>query len=348
MKKIAFFNNKGGVGKTTLVCNVAHYLATEKNLRVLIMDLDPQCNATQLVLPMEDSLSLYWPADTTSLSASTARDAHYDTIYDVAKPIEEGDSSPKSPNPIPASANRFEVALVPGHPRMSFFEDRLGPWFKDARGGGIEGLRRTLWLEEVLADYESDYDVVLFDVGPSLGALNRSVLAASDHFVTPMGADIFSVVALKNIAEWISEWVRAFEVGVEICSSPSSIVQHNIPSSLPIKTGFAGYTVQQYSTVSVRGERRATVAYEQIISQIPDQIHKYMLPLAYGKLEEDALSLGDVPNLRSLVPLGQSANAPLSALMSRDGLAGGQYTQQKNYAELIAAVGDQLTENCIA
>lgn len=47
MKSIAFFNNKGGVGKTTLLCNVAGYLALHKNAKVLVIDADPQCNATQ-------------------------------------------------------------------------------------------------------------------------------------------------------------------------------------------------------------------------------------------------------------------------------------------------------------
>ncbi|ARJ69594.1 hypothetical protein B0A89_08110 [Paracoccus contaminans] len=47
VKSIAFFNNKGGVGKTTLLCNVAAYLAHEKKKNVCIIDADPQCNATQ-------------------------------------------------------------------------------------------------------------------------------------------------------------------------------------------------------------------------------------------------------------------------------------------------------------
>jgi hypothetical protein len=58
------------------------------------------------------------------------------------------------------------------------------------------------------------------------------------------------------------------------------------------------------------------------------------------------VSLGDVPNLRSLVPLAQSANAPIAGLTAGDGLAGGQYSQQRKYADLIRAVGQRLYENC--
>ena len=50
MKSIAFFNNKGGVGKTTLLCNLASYFSKKLNKNVLVIDADPQCNATSYVL----------------------------------------------------------------------------------------------------------------------------------------------------------------------------------------------------------------------------------------------------------------------------------------------------------
>lgn len=52
-KKIAFINMKGGVGKTTLAVNVAYTLTKEENKRVLIIDMDPQMNATQYTLKQE-------------------------------------------------------------------------------------------------------------------------------------------------------------------------------------------------------------------------------------------------------------------------------------------------------
>lgn len=347
MKTLAFFNNKGGVGKTTLVCNLAHYLATVEKKKVLVVDLDPQCNTTQLILSPEVCADLYWNHSGGYLNGEPT--GEHTTIYDAVRPLEEGDATVGQIKPSAGDNNRFGIDLIPGHPRMSVFEDLLGQWFRDATSGDIAGLRKTLWLGNVIAAVADAYDIVIFDVGPSLGSLNRSVLAASDYFVTPMGADIFSVVALRNISGWMAHWHELFAQGVQLCekNNPGAASRFNIPVSLPIMNGFAGYTVQQYSTVSVRGERRATVAYDQIINQIPEQVVEHMQGLAIPGLTPSDLSLGDVPNLRSLVPLAQSANAPLAMLTSKDGLAGGQYTQQKSYSKLVNNVGRRLTENCL-
>ncbi|SOY49792.1 ParA family protein [Cupriavidus taiwanensis] len=59
MKTVAFFNNKGGVGKTTLLCNLASYLALELEARVLVIDADPQCNATQSMFGDDILTKLY-------------------------------------------------------------------------------------------------------------------------------------------------------------------------------------------------------------------------------------------------------------------------------------------------
>lgn len=323
---------------------------------MLIIDLDPQCNSTQLLLSPEQCAFLYWPEE--ALGEALGDDAaelwgdvvHVDTIYDAVRPLEEGEGSTARVTPMSSSSNRFEVDILPGHPRMSVFEDQLGQWFRDATAGDIAGLRKTLWLSNLIDSVAANYDVILFDLGPSLGALNRSVLASSDYFVTPMGADIFSIVALRNIAEWLNHWSRLFKQGVALCetNNKGAVERYAVPKELRIDKGFAGFTVQQYSTVTIRGERRATVAYDQILNQIPSQVESRLSGLAIPGLTSDSLKLGDVPNLRSLVPLAQSANAPLAALTSRDGLAGGQYSQQRSYTELINHVGARLTENCLS
>ena len=72
--------------------------------------------------------------------------------------------------------------------------------WRDAKGGGMRGIRTTYVFADVVAKAKTlKYDFVFFDMGPSLGAINRSILLAMDFFVVPMSIDIFSSWAIKNI-----------------------------------------------------------------------------------------------------------------------------------------------------
>ena len=112
MKSICFFNNKGGVGKTTLLCNVASYLATEISLRVLIVDADPQCNATQLIVGEEKVQRL----DRLPQRSKQSRQIRQETLFDVLRPVTIGDSSIAKPRNIASSAE-FVGSSLKNSPR---------------------------------------------------------------------------------------------------------------------------------------------------------------------------------------------------------------------------------------
>jgi cellulose biosynthesis protein BcsQ len=106
---LCFFNNKGGVGKTTLACNVASYLAETEMLSVLLVDADPQCNATQLVLSDEMTEQLY---------ASSTGLPHIDSLRQVLLPLLRGDASLGTTHKIAGpETNRFAISVLPGHPQ---------------------------------------------------------------------------------------------------------------------------------------------------------------------------------------------------------------------------------------
>jgi len=338
LKSLAFFNNKGGVGKTTLICNIASYLAFERGLKILLVDGDPQCNSTQLLLDPDRCNDLYWAAD---------RDRDTLTLSRVVAPLEEGDIAVDASRPVvPSATNRFGVDLIPGDPSMSIIEDLLGKWWSDGTGGDLGALRRTNWASLLLEAY-SDYDLVLFDLGPSLGSLNRSILLATDYFVAPLGADTFSVVALRNIKAWFGQWSATYVQSLDLARQTfgDRIDGHSIQSTPKAMTGFVGYTVQQYITRSKRGERRPTRAYETILERIPGEIEATLAPFKSKSVSPAGLRLGDVPNLYSLIPLAQDVNAPISGLKSADGLTGGQFSQQKDYQVLMNSVGAALATN---
>ncbi|WP_197502730.1 MULTISPECIES: ParA family protein [unclassified Mycobacterium] len=338
MKSVVFFNNKGGVGKTTLACNVASHLSRTRDLRVLIVDCDPQCNTTQLVLDNQLWVQMYWEGQTSAQA----------TLNDIVRRIELGDADIQlGIEPVRSSSNRFRIDLMPGHPRMSIVEDLLSKSWSEAAGGDIGGIRRSNWVTFLIEEYKGRYDLIFFDVGPSLGSLNRTVLIGADYFVTPMGADIFSIVGIRNIAEWLRNWLRDYRTGINLCEEkhPGALDKFNIPSKEVAAAKFIGYTVQQYITKSKKGVRRPTAAFEKILSGIPTEVTHSLGQFMPEGLEPSQVRLGDVPNMYSLIPLAQSVNAPIADLQSSDGLAGGQYGQQENYMRTIGVVSDALARN---
>ena len=328
---ICFFNNKGGVGKTTLACNVASYLAETERLSVLLVDADPQCNATQLVLPDEMTERVY-------ATATTAPEV--DTLREVLSPLLAGDASLLSTHrPATPSTNRFGVSVLAGHPQVALLEDKLSGAWTDFLAGDLGGARVTNWNTQLLSYLRPMYDLIVYDVGPSLGALNRSILVGADFFMAPMNCDIFSLIGIENIAAWIEQWRTDYDPAYARCDQRHPIALRNYSSGVRASSAsmarFVGYTVQQYITKTIRDEKRATGAYEKILEQIPGEIDESLSPLIAPPLTTTDVRLGDVPHMYSLVPLAQTAHAPIHRLTAKDGLSGGQYAQQRQYLEFI-------------
>ncbi|ASY44511.1 hypothetical protein CJD35_08685 [Sphingobium xenophagum] len=186
MKAIAFFNNKGGVGKTTLLCNVAAYFA-QAGFRVCVVDCDPQCNASQYLFH-DDFLE------------STFEDP-LQNIESLFTGLMAGEGHALRV-PMKRSA-AFGVDVVCGSPGLSMAEDFLAEEW--ASLNTQRGLSSTMVFHRMLKSL-TDYDFVFFDVSPSLGAINRTVLLSSDYFISPMSIDIFSLKAFENISRWMSKW----------------------------------------------------------------------------------------------------------------------------------------------
>ena len=109
MKTLVFFNNKGGVGKTTLTCNVVSYLNIHKLKKVLLIDADPQCNASQALLPDDLLQDIYWE-----------KVGDYHTLYTYLRPLEQGDANINANlRPVMAKYNDFKTDIIPCHPNLA-------------------------------------------------------------------------------------------------------------------------------------------------------------------------------------------------------------------------------------
>ena len=326
MKAIAVFNNKGGVGKTTLLCNLAGYLCKNRGQKILVIDADPQCNTSTYVLDEEQFFDVYYEPK------------HF-TIADIVPPLEDGAGYIKEYQATQSAFFKFDV--IPGSPRFAACEDFLASEWKDVKSADLRGIKSTMLFINFLTLCK-EYDYVFFDMGPSLGAINRSILLACDYFITPMSSDVFSLLALGNIGESIVSWSGLFNKGICELEPHKRDSLEGMRQSCMIK--FLGYVEQQYITKSVGGTARAVRAYDEILQKIPKEIEeKIVKPINQAK--GLPYKIGSVPNYYSLIPMSQTAHKPIFDLTNSDGVVGAHYQKVKSFESLIDQISHHMMQN---
>lgn len=331
MISIAIFNNKGGVGKTTLLCNLAAYFQLAKGKRVLVVDADPQCNASSYILGNDKLFDIY-------------TEQSNNTILKIVECISEGDAYLlKEDLPIYRD-NQFGVDIIIGDTSFSAKEDFLsGDWLQ-GKNAEPRGLKTTMVFKDMLIKVAEDYDYVFFDVGPSLGAINRTILLACDYFIMPMSSDIFSLKAIENISMTLQGWKNTFYKG---------LLEYKTNKGRDYKIGdvkaecnlrFLGYINQQYTAKMVNDEKRPVKAYDRILQQIPEKImsqfdHLIPRPIC------DTLLIGEIPTFSSLVPMSQMVNKPIFKLEGVDGVVGAHFKKVAEFKSVIEKVSDNVEYN---
>jgi len=298
MRTIAFFNNKGGVGKTSLVYHLA-WMFAEHGVRVVAVDLDPQANLTSMFLE-EERLEQLWLDDT-----------HTDTVYGAISPILRGIGDIADPH-----VEKLDDVLgfIPGDLGLSRFEDKLSDAWPRCHNRDEAAFRTmTAFHRLVLKGAAWGAQIALVDVGPNLGAINRAALIAADQVVLPLGADLFSLQGLKNLGPTLREWRTTWQE-----------LKSKAPSALPIPGGAMtpmGYVVSAHG---VR-ENRPVRSYQRWMDQIPGVYREAVL----DELAPEPPSPGDDPyalallkHYRSLMPLAMEARRPMFSLKPADGAIG--------------------------
>lgn len=321
-KSICFFNNKGGVGKTTLVANLAAQLAINSGMSILVVDADPQCNLTQYLL------------DDSEFESTYSVDTPIKTIYDVIQPLSMGKGySSKLPT---RRVEKFSVDLIAGDPRLALKEDWLAQDWRDAKAGGTRGLRTTFIFAELISRASQSYDYIFFDMGPSLGAINRSILLSADYFIVPMSIDIFSMWAVKNIGQALHVWRKELDHGIRMAEDPNEVGEW---TKGPRNLSFLGYVTQQHKEKSEGGKPRVVEAYNAIRNQLPDAVNQHLGAL----FPKDNFNphLGDIKHLASLAPKSQTLHTPMITVT----LKGSYTTTRKQAREIYTLLSERFTEN---
>ncbi|MDQ1292692.1 MAG: chromosome partitioning protein [Actinomycetota bacterium] len=299
MTTVALFNNKGEVGKTTLAFHLAHMMS-RLGIGVLAVDLDPQANLTAHFLD-EQILEDLWAQGEGHEPA---------TVSDAVAPIVEGLGDIASLSPRPVAENLW---LLPGDLGLGLFEERLAQeWPGTLAGNNKAAFRATTALHRVVtaARQQVNCEVVLIDVGPNLGALNRSALLTADHVVVPLGADLFSVQGLRNLGPTLRRWRSEWQ-GTALPRAPQGI-ESPTASMNPL-----GYVVMQPSMRLDRPVR----AYQLWLTRIPGVYSDAVLDQD-SDTRDMSHEIGTVRNFRSLMPLSHDARKPMFDLRAADGAIG--------------------------
>ncbi len=308
MKTIAFFNNKGGVGKTSLVCHLA-WMFADHGISTLAVDLDPQANLTAMFLD-EERLEELWPDD----------DEHPQTVYGAIRPILRGIGDIAKPH---VEKINPSLGVVPGDLGLSRFEDRLSDAWPRCHNRDESAFRiMTAFHRLIESATKWGAEIALIDVGPNLGAINRSALIASDQVCLPLAPDLFSLQGLKNLGPTLRDW-RA--IWAELLAKA--------PSDLPMPKGAmqpAGYIVMQHG---IR-DSRPVKAYQRWMERIPLIYRTAVLdekPVSRTPtVDQDPYSLALLKHYRSLMPLAMEVRKPMFFLKPADGAIGAHVDAVKN------------------
>lgn len=324
MKTIAFFNNKGGVGKTSLVYHLS-WMYADLGLSVVAADLDPQANLTSMFLD-DDRLESLWPDDD-----------HGETVYGAIQPLLEGTGDVAQPHVEDVAPG---LGLIVGDLKLSSAEDELSSQWPAAADRKQRAFRvlSAFWRVIQRASRERNADVVLIDVGPNLGALNRTVLVAAEYVAIPLAPDLYSLQGLRNLGPTLRSWRR--EWGERLEKNPLKDIELPEGRMTP-----AGYILMQHA---VRLDRPVK-AYARWMARIPDVYRESVLdePVQPSvSVDRDPHCLSTLKHYRSLMPLAQEARKPMFFLKAADGAIGGHAAAAHDCYRDFQALALKIADRC--
>lgn len=319
---IAFFNNKGGVGKTSLVYHLA-WMYADMGKRVVAADIDPQANLTAAFIDV-DRLEELWSVDN-----------HLRTVFGCVQPFIEGIGDVADPH---LEMVEYNLALLVGDLRLSGFEDHLSEVWPKCMDRDPRAFRITsaFWrvLQKAAAMHKAD--MILIDVGPNLGAINRAALVATDYVVVPLSPDLFSTIGVHNLGPTLQRWREGWKERLE----------KNPVSDLPLPPGNmlpVGYIVLQHSQRMDRPVR----AYDRWIGRLQKAYREDVLGEQGGQsvsIQNDPNCLAMLKHYRSLMPMAQEAHKPMFHLKPADGAIGSHYQAAQSAYKDFEMLAEKIAE----
>ena len=325
MKTVAFFNNKGGVGRTTLIYHLA-WMYADLGISVVAADFDPQANLSAMFLS-DDRLEELWPDGD-----------HPESIYGSVSPILRGLGDIDDPHVEEVLAN---LGLLVGDLGLARFEARLSSAWPDCMSGDEAAFRAVSSFHRAIlkAAEIREAELVLIDVGPDLGAINRAAILAANFVVFPLAPDLYSLQGLRNLGPTLRDWRSKWQDRMD---------RRPDDPDLPLPPGDmkpAGYVVMQNAVRS----GSPVQAYQRWTTRIPGVYHEEALGkacAAASSTEDDPECLATLKHYPSLMDMAQEARKPMFLLRAADGALGGHiHAVQDCYAD-FKALAESIADKC--
>jgi cellulose biosynthesis protein BcsQ len=238
-------------------------MIARQNKRVLLVDCDPQCNLTGMVLGLQDLES--------AESIQGVKDGRPLNIKEGLAPAFESRPSLIKPVDCVKIKKNRNLFLMPGHIGMAEYEVTLG--IAQELSGSLVTLRNLpgslrYLIDVTAAEYQVDF--VMLDMSPSLGAVNQNLLSTSDYFIVPMHPDYFSTMAINSLASVFPKW-RAWSKAAQQ-SAALKQAEYPYPEASP---KFLGYVIQKYRP---RGGAPSK-AFQKWVDQLETGVNDILIPV---------------------------------------------------------------------
>ncbi|MDJ0731711.1 MAG: ParA family protein [Crocosphaera sp.] len=305
-KRIVIFNHKGGVSKTTSIYNIAWILS--KNSNVLVVDADPQCNLSSLILG--DKFDQYYLDDTTK----------EDNIKDGVKVAFDG-----KPYPIKAVNCFFptrssSLYLLAGHANLSEYDAALT--FAQTGNNAIATLQNLPGaFSELIKLTEEKYniDYTLIDLNPGLSAINQNLFLSSHSLIIPTNPDPFSIMAINTLKSVLPKWVLWKKNAISLFAK----------SAYPLLEGepkFLGTLIQRFNIRNGHAAKPYRDNIDQIKETIKGEFFEAITKVGMTferekytqKFIDSGYCLDEIPDFQGLLPKSRQAEVPVFELTDNE------------------------------
>ncbi|MHB0163544.1 ParA family protein [Klebsiella pneumoniae] len=318
-KSICFFNHKGGVSKTTTAFNIGWGLASTGK-KVMLVDLDSQCNLTGMVLGYT----------TVSESLDNFYSSRYNlTMESIVDTLMNGSSVEDLVNNDTAKLFQCQnnnLFLLPGHLSVSMLDSQISVALKIASGVPLtRNLPGNLPKVINLIAKKNGIDYIVYDLSPSVGGLNEIALMSSDYFIVPATPDFFCWQAINSLSETITAWHAELEFFKQTSRS-------NTAANISNKPKFIGAIHQRYRP---RNEMPVK-SFEHWVKEIHGAVNSVLAPALHrigcSATEHEiqksldltdtshlkAYDLAQISDFNSLIAISQKLSKPVFAITDQD------------------------------